>query len=98
MGMQPSSPYYYPSTALNACCYHSDDKHTFSDWRLAFEVPLRMVDHNAVPGTTSEWDDRFSAMPMFKEYGDIQDCTFKHVYLDLSGTFDVCLRSPTTPC
>lgn len=54
-----------------------------------------MTDHKALPGTASDWIDRFSAMQVFKEYGNIQECTFQHVYLDLAGMIQVYFGSFT---
>ncbi|KAI0700946.1 hypothetical protein BC835DRAFT_322712 [Cytidiella melzeri] len=60
-----------------------DGRHAFSEWRLAFEVPLKKCRHEDVPGAAAAWADRFRSTPAYTHYGQSEGCTFHHIFLDL---------------
>ena len=54
---------------------------------MAFEVDLKICDHNTLPGTSSEWETRFTQSSVYKDYGNNANVNFNHIYLDLQRMF-----------
>ena len=67
--------------------HRSGEKFDFEDWRVAFEVDLKMGDHSALAGIGPEWQAAFENSPVFKRYGKTEGMNFKHIYLDLQSTY-----------
>ena len=59
-------------------------KYDFADWRLAFEVDLKMCSHDEFEGASSEVFKSSQALQM--HVGHL-DRDLKHIFLDLKGTF-----------
>ncbi|OBZ68799.1 hypothetical protein A0H81_11368 [Grifola frondosa] len=66
----------------------SEGKHyDFEDWRLAFEVDLKMCSHrDLVTDVSEKWLNEYKESVVFKEHGSQQDRVLKHLYLDLHDT------------
>ena len=59
-------------------------KYDFADWRLAFEVELKMCSHDEFEGASSEV---FKKSPALQMHAGHADRDLKHIFLDLKGTF-----------
>ena len=65
-------------------------KYDFADWRLAFEVDLKMCSHDEFEGASSEVFKSSQALQM--HVGHL-DRDLKHIFLDLKGTFHLIVAS-----
>ena len=63
-------------------------KYDFADWRLAFEVELKMCSHDQFEGASSEVFKKSPALQMHASYADRD---IKHIFLDFAGTFPLSL-------
>ncbi|PCH36213.1 hypothetical protein WOLCODRAFT_28384 [Wolfiporia cocos MD-104 SS10] len=57
-------------------------KCTFEDWRLAFEVDVRMKSHSEME-LLAEWAE-VAESAAFRQFGGRDDCDLRHVYLDIT--------------
>ena len=71
-------------------------KYEFADWRLAFEVELKMCSHEELEGSASE---AYTNSASFQRHGDAPDRELKHIYLDLRRAYsiDLTIRRLTIP-
>ena len=56
----------------------------FQNWRLAFEVELKMCTQEELEGSSSPI---YKATPAYQKHGTQSDRVLKHVYLDLRSMF-----------
>lgn len=58
----------------------------FTEWRVTFEVDVKMCDHSSLADTAPDWQSgAFTRSAAYKEHGHSSDVKFKHVYLDLQS-------------
>ncbi|THG96118.1 hypothetical protein EW026_g5654 [Hermanssonia centrifuga] len=62
------------------------EKHVFENWRLAFEVDIKMNGHEHLESMSSAWTTTFEDSFAFKHHGGKNDRALKHVYLDMQNT------------
>ncbi|EKM54019.1 uncharacterized protein PHACADRAFT_185015 [Phanerochaete carnosa HHB-10118-sp] len=68
-----------------ASCTNSDVSE-FEDWRVAFEVELKMCDHSALTDVVSaEWQAAYNRSRVSEQYGTTEVVNLKHVCLDLQN-------------
>ncbi|KDQ50335.1 hypothetical protein JAAARDRAFT_142195 [Jaapia argillacea MUCL 33604] len=69
----------------NWLAWSEEKEYRFKDWRLAFQVDLKMFDHGEVSWSSKSWIHRF--MESFSLRKDIVQghCTVRHLCLDLSN-------------
>ena len=83
MGRVSSS--FYP-TILVLIYRCRSEKYKFENWRLAFEVQLKLADHDKLEGVSAAWNARFEDSFVYKQHGKATDRTLKHIYLDFKST------------
>lgn len=59
------------------------DQYDFEEWRLAFEVDLKMIAHDELEDVSSSWKSKFEESFAFKHHGSHKDRELRHIYLDL---------------
>lgn len=64
---------------------NSEQRYGFSDWRLAFEVPLAKCKHDDLPGAAAPWHTRFESSSVYKQFGQNSACELDHIYMNLQG-------------
>ena len=65
--------------------YTRSEKYSFENWRLAFEVEIKIVEHEKLDGVSAAWNARFEDSFVFKQHGKATDRTLKHIYLDFKS-------------
>ena len=68
-----------PSLTFN----RRSEQYKFEDWRLAFEVDLKMEEHEQLASMSATWSTTFQDSFVFKHHGRSEDRVLKHIYLDL---------------
>ncbi|CCM05147.1 uncharacterized protein FIBRA_07356 [Fibroporia radiculosa] len=80
----------------------ADDRHEFENWQLAFEVNIKIATFAEMYSKDSSSSFKTDSA-VFKQYGDQQDCTLNHIFLDFMNAeflheysrLDDLLRAPT---
>ena len=62
------------------------EKYKFENWRLAFEVEIKLVEHDKLEGVSAAWTAKFEDSFAFKDHGKASDRVLKHLYLDFKRT------------
>ena len=61
------------------------EKYKFENWRLAFEVELKIAEHDKLDGVSAAWNARFEDSFVYKQHGKATDRVLKHIYLDFKS-------------
>ena len=70
----------------------------FSNWRVTFQVDLKMSSHGELTGLGPEWQSTFEQSHIAKDVGSQSNVELKHIYLDLrSACFLRCLNRYSQP-
>ena len=65
---------------------YRSSSHEFSDWRLAFEVELKIGSHDELEGVSSE---QYKKSTAWEKHGNRSDRELQHIYLDLLSRFRI---------
>lgn len=71
--------------ALTIVWIYRSERYKFEDWRLAFEVDIKIDEHEVLEGVSTSWSSSFQDSFAYKHYGRISDLVLKHIYLDLQS-------------
>lgn len=80
-------------TLKNRQPFASGNPNAFSDWHLAFEVDIKMVDHEDLVAHCGSWATRFKDSPAAKHHSQQGHVHLTHIILDFSTAefvYDLC--------
>lgn len=62
-----------------ACSSARSEQYEFRDWRVAFEVDLKMCSQSELEGATST---TYTSSQQYERHGHMADRELRHIYLD----------------
>ena len=63
------------------------EQYKFDNWRLAFEVPLKLADSDKLEGVSTSWSTKLEDSFVYKQHGKKDDRVLKHIYIDFKRTY-----------
>ena len=73
-------------TLKNWTPWSESEAYKFDNWRLAFEVELKLADSDKLEGVSTAWNAKLEDSFVYKEHGKKDDRALKHIYLDFKCT------------
>ncbi|EKM50129.1 uncharacterized protein PHACADRAFT_153519 [Phanerochaete carnosa HHB-10118-sp] len=62
--------------------WNESEAYKFDNWRLAFEVELKLADSDKLQGVSTAWNAKLEDSFAYKQHGKKDDRVLKHIYLD----------------